>query len=191
MALDPTEVAVAGTGHLYRAPVGTAFPADAEVAIDLDDWVELGYSTPEGVRFNFGRETSEVMAWQSLDALRVLTTSTPREIAVDFLQFNQANWALAMGGGEWTEGSPGLYSYEPPEGSDVDEFAYIVEAIDGDEVYRWCFRRVTNMGGVEFSLTRENAIILPITVKVLAAPAGAKPFVFLTNDAALGEALAS
>lgn len=184
MSLDPTEVAVAGTGHIYRGPVGTAFPADITEDVDLNDWTELGYSTPEGVRFNFGRETSEVMAWQSRDALRVLTTSTPRTVAVDFLQFNADTWATALGGGTVTEDAPGAYTYEPPDDGDSDEFAYIIEALDGDETYRWLFRRVENMSGVEFGLTRENAITLPTEVKVLAAPGGAKPFDFQTTDAA-------
>lgn len=187
MSLEANEVAVAGTGNIWRAPVGTAFPTNISTAVNETLWTELGYTTEEGARFSFTRNITEFMGWQSMDVLRILTTATPREIAFDFAQFNQNTWATAMGGGTWTGSSPN-FEYAPPAASAVDEFALIVGATDGSDHYRWCFRKVMNQSGVDFSLTRSNPIILPVTVKVLAADGGLGPFIFQTDDPNLGDA---
>lgn len=188
MTLEASEIAVAGTGHVWRAPVGTAFPANIDTAVSEPSWTELGYTSTGGVRFSFGRNVKEVMGWQRRDALRIITVDTPRTIAVDFLQFNQNTWSTALGGGSWTEATPDNYEYTPPADDEVDEFAYIVEAEDDGEKYRWCFYKVSNQSGVDFALTRENPIMLPVTVKVLAPDdATLRPFKFQTTDPNLGD----
>lgn len=187
MSLESSEVVVGSTGHLWRAAVGTAFPTNISTAVNETLWTELGYTSTEGVGFNFGRETNEVEAWQSYDPLRVISTKIPKEISAEFLQFNQNTWATAMGGGTWTGSAPN-FVYEPPDESFIDEFALIVEFSDGDDDYRFCYRKVSNMSGIEFSTSRENPIMLPVTVKVLAADGGLKPFIFQTNDTNLGDA---
>jgi hypothetical protein len=187
MSLESSEVVVGLTGHIYRAPVGTAFPTNISTAVNDALWTELGYVTEDGVTFNFGREVQEIMAWQSFDPLRVIPTAIPKTIAWVPRQLNQNTFATAMGGGTWSEGTPGNYEYEPPDESDVDEFALIVEFADGDQNYRFCYRKVMNQEGVEFVVNRQDSINLSTSVKVLAADAGAKPFIFQTDDANLGE----
>lgn len=191
MSLEASEVAVAGIGYLWRAPVGTAFPANISTVVNETLWTELGYTAPDGVKFSFGRDVKEVFGWQSRDPLRIITTQTPREIDATFLQFNQNTWLTAMGGGTWTEPTADNFLYVPPDDDVEDEFAYIVQAEDGTDLYRWCFRKVQNMSGVDFGLTREDAIMLPVKVKVLSADGGAKPFDFQTNDPNLGDATAA
>ena len=181
MALDATEIAVAGTGHVYRAVLGTAFPANTST-VPAAAWIELGYTTEEGVRFSFSKETTDFMGWQSTDVLRTIATAAPKEIAMDFAQLNQDTWNTAMGGGTWS-GTPPNYEYVPPAASAVDEFALLIEATDGTEIYRWGFTRVVVTGSVDFALTRSDPIILPVTVKVLDASPVYKLF---TNDADLG-----
>lgn len=186
MSLEADELVVGQTGHVYRAPVGTAFPTNISTAVSAPNWTELGYTTEDGVKFSFGRDVEEVMAWQSYDPLRVITKGVPKEVTATFLQFNQNTMATAMGGGAWTETSPGNYEYTPPDEGDIDEFAYIVEFIDGDYSYRYCFDRVQNMSGVEYTVNRSNPIELEIKVKVLAAPNGGKPYKLQTDDPNLG-----
>lgn len=191
MSLDAQEAVVGATGHIWRAPVDTPFPANISTEVDEALWAELGYTTEEGVRFNFGRDINEIMAWQSLDPIRVIVQGLPKEIAHDFRQFNQNTWATAMGGGTWSGSAPD-FVYTPPAPSYVDEFAEIVQFEDGDELYRFCFYRVMNTSGVEFASVRDDTVILPVTVKVLAPPAGVDhPFIFQTTDASLGDATLS
>lgn len=185
MSLDSSEVRVAGTGHIYVAPVGTDFPASITEAVDTDDWAELGFVSEGGAKFKFGRDVTDVPAWQSYDPVRKIVTATPKSIAFDLEQWNRETIELALGGGEWTEPSPGEYEFEPPAESFIDERALIVEMTDGDVNYRFCYRKSTNTAGVEFALVRANAAMFPISMDVLAADAGAKPYFIQSDDPAL------
>ena len=187
MTLEANETKVGATGHIWRAPVGTAFPTNISTAVDETLWTELGYTSEEGVRFKFSREVTELGAWQSYDPIRILTSKVPKEIAHDFLQWNQNTFATAMGGGTWSGSAPN-FEYVPPAPEELDQFAEIVELQDGDDLLRLCYYKVQNMSGVEFAATRENAMILPVTVKVLAADGDNPPFRFQTNIADLGDA---
>lgn len=188
MSLEASELAVAGTGHVWRAPVGTAFPADISTPVNEVAWIELGYTTVDGVKFNFGRDVNEIYAWQSRDPLRIIIKTTPRTIDATFIQFNQNTWVTAMGGGTWTTPTAGNYLYQPPAADAEDRFAYIVEASDGADKYRWCFRVVQNLSAFDLVLKREDVVMLPVSVKVLAADGGLAPFDFQTNDPNLGDA---
>lgn len=188
MALDASEVAVGGDGNVWRAPVGTAFPTNISTAVNEILWTELGYLTEEGVRFNFGRETNEIGAWQSFDPVRVVVTEVPKEISHDLRQLNQNTWATAMGGGTWAGSAPN-YEYTPPLPSFIDEFSEIVEFRDGDEKYRFCFHRVIVSSPLEFNTVRDDALTLPVTIQVLAPPSGiTRAWFWQTTDANLGDA---
>lgn len=187
MSLESGEIAVGATGNVWRGTVGTPFPTNISADVDETLWTDLGFCSEEGVRFKFNRETTELGAWQSFDPVRILTSKIPKEIAHDFLQWNQNTWATAMGGGTWSGSAPN-YVYTPPPPEELDQFAEIVELRDGDEVIRLCYYKVQNMSGVEFAATRDNAMILPVTVKVLAADGTNPPFIMQTNIADLGDA---
>lgn len=188
MSLESSEVVVAGTGHVWRAPVNTAFPADISVAVPEVSWTELGYTDINGVKFTMGRDIQEIPAWQSVDPLRVIIKATPRTMAHTFLQFNQNTWNTAMGGGTWSSPGAGKGLYVPPDPSVPDQFAEIVEWSDGANKYRFCARKVMVEDPISFTLARTDAIMLPITVKILAADNGANPFDFQTNDANMYDA---
>lgn len=182
MALDPTEIVVAGTGSIKVAPVGTAEPADIETAPSVT-WVDLGFTTEDGVEFTFDRETTDIMGWQSRDPLRTIATAEPKSVKFTLLQLNKETWKFALGGGT-TSGSLGLYLYEPPTPGSVDERALMIEMVDGAVTYRFIARRGMQQGAVAFSGVRDDATSLPIDFKVLAAPEGVThPWVMQTNDA--------
>lgn len=182
MALDPTEIVVAGDGRIYVAPVGTAEPADIDTAPSAT-WIDLGYTTEDGVEFTFDRETTEIMGWQSRDPLRTIATAEPKMIKFTMLQLNKDTWKFALGGGT-TSGSLGLYLYEPPTPGAVDERAMIVELWDGATKWRFISRRGMQSSATTFSGVRDDATSLPIEYKVLAAPSGVThSWVMQTNDA--------
>lgn len=190
MAFDSAEVRVTGTGHVYVAPVGTAFPTDiASVVSHNTGWVELGYCTEEGARFSFGREINDIMSWQSFDPIRKVVTSIPKSVSFDLQQWNMYTVALALGGGTVTEPTTDRYQYDPPAESFLDERALIVEGIDGAYTYRFCYRKALNESGVDFAFVRSDPVVFPITMGILAADSGAKPYLIQTNDPNLGEIL--
>lgn len=187
MALESSEVRVTGTGHAYTAPTGSPIPAGIDTPLThAAGWVELGYTSEEGARFSFGREVNRIMGWQAFDPLRIVVTTVPKTVSVDLLQWNQHTVKLALGGGTVTEPVSGQYQYDPPAEEFVDERMFAIEGIDGDYNYRFIYRKVLNERGVDFAFVRNNPVVFPITVGVLAADGGAKPWVLQTDDPNVG-----
>lgn len=191
MSLESSEVVVAGTGNIWRAPVNTPFPTNISTAVNEALWTELGYTTEDGVKFSMGRDVQDIPAWQSVDPLRTIIKSTPRSLMATFLQSNQNTWNTAMGGGTWSIPTAGNGLYVPPDPSVPDLMALIVEWRDGVNKYRFCTRKVQVKDPVEFTLARTDAVKLPITFSLLAADNGANAFDFQTNDANMYDATAA
>lgn len=190
MALESSELVVTGTGHIWVAPVGADFPDGIGDEIDRSDgWIDLGYATEEGARFSFGREINEAFGWQSSDPLRLISTRRPKSVAFDLMQWNRHTVELALGGGSVTEPSTGEYEYAPPADSYIDERALIIEGMDGDYTYRFCYRKAFNQSTVEFAFVRENPVVFPIDMKILAADGGLAPYLIQTDDPNIGELL--
>ena len=187
MSLEGDEVRVAGTGHIYVAPVGTALPANISAPVSFAaGWRDLGYATEDGARFSFGREINSIMAWQSFDPVRKVVTALPKTVAFDLMQSNQYTWGLGMGGGTFSGSEPN-WEYQPPEESYVDERALIIEMSDGDYDYRILYPRALNENGVELAFVRSDPVVFPITMGILTPSGGSKPFKIQTNDPNFGD----
>ena len=165
MATSAENVVVAGTGDVYVADAGTEF-ATALPGVPADDsgWDKVGFISEEGATFSMDRETEELYAWQSMDAIRVLTTSEPKTISFELMQFDPITLPLALQGGTVTAGK-----YVPPIAGNTEVKAMLVYGIDGDYNFRFWFPRVQIEGAVEFNMNRSDAIRLPLEFKVLAA----------------------
>lgn len=183
MANESSEVRAYGDGSLYVADVGTAFPATIDAVVDTGDWSELGFLTEDGVTPEFGQETKDVGAWQSGDPVRILLTKKPKSVAFNMLQTNRDTLALALGGGDFTTSGTG-WQFEPADESFLDQRALIVEARDGDYTYRIMYRKAQREGAVKFDFKRTDATAFSITMRILAADGGLKPFLIQTDDPA-------
>lgn len=165
MAIDATEVRVAGAGHVYAAAAGTTLPTDLDPL--SASWTDLGYVTEDGVGFSFGRETTDLNAWQG-SKLRVLTTAEPVSVTFALMQTNGDILPVVFGGGDITENS-GVYTFTPPDEGDNTERALCIEFTDGDLSYRYNIARAQIEGNVDFTLVRTGAVTYPLTFGVLAA----------------------
>lgn len=186
MTLDAAEVRSFPFGHGYVAPVGTAFPDEIDDPVDLDLWAELGHLSEAGPRFSFGKNLTPQASWQSRGRpVRNLRGAQPITVSFDLLQWNRNNTVYALGdSGSWAESSPGsgLWTYTPGSEGDVDERALIVEAVDGDFNYRFCFARTENQAGVDFAWTGTALAPLPIVATVLEAPNEGAPYIIQSDD---------
>lgn len=182
MALDPTEVVVAGTGHIFRGPVGTPMPDDIDDALDAA-FVDLGYTTPAGVAFEFGRDTKDLFAWQVRDAIRTLLLNQPKTVTFTQMQWNNDTFDLAVGGGEWGTTANGV-EFTPADGSFVNEVALIVEFEDDDKHYRFCFPRALNKNPFSFSTLPDDSANLPIAMSLLAPEDDETSYKVQTDDPA-------
>lgn len=163
MALTADEVFIAGGGHVYVADVGATEPTDTTTPWD-GDWVELGYTTDDGVTITPGQTITDVPAWQSRYPVRRIVTAETFEAAFSLLQWNQDTLSLTFRGGTWVGDV-----YTPGAAGVVDERALGIEAIDGDKIARIVIPRgmVTDVGGINMTRTGGNPI--PITFSALAS----------------------
>jgi hypothetical protein len=197
MAINASEVRVAGTGKVFMAPAKTSagqpatLPTDATTAPGAG-FVDLGYTTPDGVKMTFSRETSELDAWQG-SSIRVLTSKEPKEITFTLMQQSTDTLVAAFGGGtvavvaaSGTAGSPGykpaVATFTPPTKGTNTERALIVQYDDGAIHTRFLFARAQISGSVELSLNANGSVDLPLTWKVLDST---PPFSIISDDPAM------
>jgi hypothetical protein len=94
--LNSGQVRVAGTGALWKAPLGTALPADS-VAAWGPGFVNLGYAD-DGFVMKQDLKRKEVSGWQTLELLRLITLALNRSFTFNLKQSNRDTLGLAWGG---------------------------------------------------------------------------------------------
>jgi hypothetical protein len=191
MAIDSDELVVAADASVYVAPVGTTGPAD--ITSDLDeDFVNLGYTSEDGIEMTPGVDINEVRAHQALYAIRRIVTGRSLDFGFTLLQWNGETMKLAFGGGTVTEeeapsaGPPatlGLYKYVPPAPEDIDFRALVLAWQDGTKSYRLHVPKAMVTDTSSITLARSDAAGIPLTFSVVATD-GADPFSILSNDPA-------
>jgi hypothetical protein len=185
MSFESDEVVVAGTGHIYVAPVGTAMPANISAAVDDAGWVDLGYTTEDALHFVFDRQTKDLMAWQTRDVIRTVVTSEPKRIDFTLEQWNQNTWQLACGGGTFTGSAPN-FLFTPPAAGSVDYRALIVALTDGSKHYRFLVQKALNKNPLDFSTRADDMALLPISMTLLVPDGGSTSWTLQTDDSNLG-----
>lgn len=184
MAIDSDELVVAGTGRVYVAPIGTALPTTEATALNAA-FVDLGYTTEDGVSFAISQETTDIMAWQSRSPIRRILTAVEFTNSVELQQWNPDTFQTAFGGGVTSEVSAGHYRYDFIDDDDaLAEHILILEFNDGDKIYRLVEPRVTLNDGTEVTLTRTAAGTMPVSLKALKPDGEIKTAFMLTNDPA-------
>lgn len=165
MTLSTDEIRVAMTGTISVAPAGSTLPTTL-AALDAA-FVDLGYTTPEGVTLRTTRTRSPLLAWQSLRPVRHLAGDEDASVAFILMQWNLTTVPLAFGGGTVTEPTAGVFRYDPPAAGEVDNRALVVEWEDTPEATTFNYRLVVPRGvaseGGETQLTRTAEGRLPIT----------------------------
>src|SRR5262245_46729796 len=120
MAFDANEIVVAPFGHVFVAPVGTPIPTDIDDVPDAIDaaWKDLGYLNEDGIQATFGLETLDIRAWQAETPVRRQVSARTGTITVSLMEWSEDSVVLAFGGGEWTDGGGGTFSYTFPTAAD-------------------------------------------------------------------------
>jgi hypothetical protein len=184
MALDAAEVVVAGTGHLWLAPVGTTLPAENSdpTAALASAFVELGYFAEDGATLAGAPEISEFNAWQSTTAIRRSRKLQVQTISGDLLQWNENTVVAAFGGGEITNAG-GFYTYTFPQAGDaLAEYSAVLDVQDGDRNLRIVVPRMNSgLEEVSSQFNKDNMAVLPISLSSLASDT---PTIILFDDAA-------
>lgn len=181
---DASQLIVAGSGQVYKAPVGTALPATSSASLN-SAFEGLGYITTDGVAFSVEPEISEIEAWQERDPIRRNLMKQAKQFTFVLQQWNEENLPFAFGGGEIVDLGGGEYRYDFIENdASLDEYAIVVDLDDGSVNHRFAFHRGNVTDTVESNFTRDAEAGLPITFKILAPETGGAPGHYFTNSPA-------
>lgn len=187
MPQNAEELVVAARGDIAIAPKGTTLPTDLG-ALDAA-FTTVGYTTEEGVKFAYSENREEIMAWQSATAVRRIVTARDLVTAYELEQWNRDTFALAFGGGTWSEPTVGVFRYDPPDSDDpLSEYAQVIDFQDGERHSRVVIEKGGVSEDVETNLVRTAAAVLPVAFKALAPDdSGTSSWYFLGDDPAFDE----
>src|SRR5690606_2517875 len=123
-------VRVAITGGVYRAPLGTTLPTDADGALNAA-FVNLGYIGEDGVTEAHEDSVENIVAWQNAQVVRAARTESLATISFMMIESNVNTLETFHPGSVMTEPSPGTFKLEvkPPT---AGAQAWVLDVIDGD-----------------------------------------------------------
>lgn len=181
MGKDTDEIVVGANGTVWTAPVGTAAPA-TEVAAPAAAWVDLGYTSEDGLTFNDSKTLEVISVWQLFHAARRIVSERDTTISFVLRQWNIDTVPFALDA-VVTEPTAGHYKIVPPAPESVGEKALMLDWQDGTKHYRLIIPKGTVTDAVETNLVRTAAADLPIGFGVLGSD-GVDPWTLLTDDPA-------
>lgn len=182
MAKDVDEIVVGANGTVWVAPVGTAAPAD-ESAVPGAGWVDLGYTSEDGATVTDSKTLEVIPVWQLFYPARRMVTARDFTVGFALRQWNGDTVKLGFGGGEITEPTANHFKYTPPDPSEVDDRAFMLDWADDTKNYRLVVPRAVTGESVETNIVRSAAADLPITMGVIGSD-GVTPWYLLTDDPA-------
>lgn len=188
MAKESSKIRVFSGGGLSVAPFGTTLPTSPIASLD-PAFTDLGYLTEDGATFTKGQEVEDIRSWQSATPTRRVVTTRSYGVAGQLQQQDQVNYALAFGGGDWTEPTLGIFRYDPPaDTDDLPEYSLVVDGVDGDIHHRAVIIRATIEGETETQWVRNAAALLPLNFAALTPDGADAPWYYLTDDENFAEA---
>lgn len=183
MATSATNVRAGLSVVVYTAPVGTTAPTAINGSWAAG-WVDLGYTSEDGVKITPSQDTKDIGAHQTLFPVRTISVGRGYEIKFAALEAKSDVFKLAFGGGSFATagaGAAATATYTPPAASTVNEKALAIEMSDGTNTDRWIFPRtlITDVGDI--TLKKDEAVMFEMTAKVL-VPSSGDIFTFLSSQ---------
>ena len=188
MAIDSSEIVVAGDATVSVGPVGSTGPTDVETALDAA-FVDLGATSEDGIEWTPGMETEAISVHQALYAVRYVVTDRTLEFGFELLQWNQETLKLALGGGTitTTAGPPAYYTYTPPAPEEIYYRALVLAWQDGDYTFRLHVPKVMVTDTSAITLARTDAAGIPLTLAVVATD-GTSEYTLISDHPGLAAA---
>lgn len=184
--LDSSQVRIAGTGAFWKAPLGTALPADAATAWGAG-FVNLGYAT-DGFTLKQDKKTTPVTAWQTIAPVRLITTDLLRTFSFELLQTNIDTLALGWGGATVTPGTAGAYTLDIGSADNADDFILGIDWSDGVTAQRIILGNAALDSLPTIKYVRSDAVRYAFDVQALAPADGTASVLVYGTDVAVGGA---
>lgn len=156
MALTAANVVVAGTGAVYRAPLGTSLPTSADDLINVA-FEDHGYINADGVSETIDRATTDIVAWQNSDLVRRVQTS--HDVTYSFAALETNAVTLETYYGNYDDGHIEI------NGDEGVRASWVLDFIDGDDRHVRVVipdGQVTTNGGV--TRNSQGAFEYPVTI---------------------------
>lgn len=188
---NSSEIRVAGTGRVLIADVGAALPAafsDNPAADWGSGWIDLGYTSTDGVTFSKKDKLDPVETWQSISPARFVYADRDLTLKFSMLQFNEDTLPFFLGGKSADfrrDATSGAVQFDVPDGPTFDERALGLEFTDGSAVtYRFVIPRGQVTATDDIKLARKAAALLGVTFTALSPGEGQALATFVMKDAA-------
>lgn len=181
MPQNADQIRIAPGGAIYVANPGTVAPADETVAMGVG-WYDLGFASEKGANWKDKKTSKKIGVWQSAYPGRIVPSSREGSLEFDLMQWNRATLNLAQGGGTHSTVSTGHFKYQPPAASNIDYRMMCLEWVDGNFTYRLICTKGLVTSGIDTTLVRDDAAMIPITYEYLGQATGVDPWYLLTND---------
>jgi hypothetical protein len=177
---NAAEGRVYGTCAVYIAPVGSTQPTTIAGALDVA-WLDLGYTTEDGVAWGKSVDTFTVRAHQSFYPLKRGITSSDFTVAFVMEQMNSVNFKLFWGGGTFAVVSS-TSTYTPASAGAVDYRAMIVQGTDDSgKIIRLICPKGVVTDFQDITLAKDNTANLGVTYSLTPTGSGS-PWTYLTDD---------
>lgn len=180
MSNDAQQLIIAGSGSVHVATYGTPLPSEVDDVLN-GGFEELGYITPDGVKFNDAKTLTPIPVWQSFYPVRHIITAREGSLETTLVEWDRRTISLAFGGGTWTEPSPGSFVYTPPDPEDIDHRSVVVDLDDGTNNWRILIPKATLISNTESTFTRTGPALLPVTLGVIGQD-GVAPWKLMTDS---------
>lgn len=183
MAGDASQIVVAGTGVVSIAPYGTTLP-DGTTAVreSLDAaFVDLGFTTEDGVTLADGVSVEDIAAWQSSYPVRRVVSEYTGSVSFDLLQWSADIFAQVLSGVVTEPVADTVRKFTPTRDGVVSEKSLVIDFDDGTNEYRWVVPKVGLAADIEIPLVRTAASAIPTEWGIVGGDAAGAWFM-LTND---------
>lgn len=182
MALDSNAVLKVGTGAFYVADVGTEKPARAELlAPDELSWEHMGHTSIDDILSSAteGGERTPLPSLQAPGGVRNTISARTSTYNINLLQFDENSLKLFYGSNAVIDSDGAVAIPETP----IDtEKAWLFVFRDGDRVGALHARRVSIIGGEDFSIADTESLSrlnLAITPMVMDGDTSGSPISFI------------
>ncbi|MFE4334261.1 phage tail protein [Streptomyces sp. NPDC056831] len=191
-----SEVRIAGAGSVWVAPAGTTV-TDTLAASMTAPWINLGFTSSDGVKFNKKDKNDPIDTWQSTAPARFILTDRDVTLKFQLLQMSKDTFQFYMGTGSTslvTAGSTAEATAKKLELTGApggqDQRAIAIDFKDNNGTTDLRYRLVVPYAAVsdveELSLARTGAIKLGVTVTTLSGDKPNDPMAtWLVSDTAL------
>jgi hypothetical protein len=184
MPTNKQRILVAQMARVWLAPVGTAAPADATVAMAAA-WKDVGLFTPDSLRFSTSPNFEVVNSHQSNFATRRIQTTDEATMQVDLQEWSLGE--LPGGVRRRHDHHDRRHAFAVPVRAAGDrrpqQVACVIEIIDGTRHFRRVIPCAEQSEGAELDLSKGSAATLPLRLTVIGSDLG-DAWYDLTDDPA-------